>query len=133
MVKSTDSKLTFSLTQASRGKALMPSLQYPSEVGLRTLSCLFLNLILSAAANDVDLSFRLSTTEQPNGSALHARDFDSYFSTVERLYDLGARAFVFNGIMPFDRAQHGIQLGPELQATLAVCLSFEHSLLKSPR
>lgn len=122
-----DSKLIFSLTQASHGKAPIPSSQCPSEVSQRAFSCLFLDLILSASANDVDVSFRLNATDQPSGSALHARDFDSYFSTVERLYDLGARAFVFNGIMPFDRAQHGIQLGPELQATLAVSLSSEYS------
>lgn len=72
----------------------------------------------SSPANDVDLSFRVNTTDQPAGTQLHKITLDSYFSTVERLYRAGARAFVFNGIMPFDRAQHGIVLGPELQATL---------------
>lgn len=77
---------------------------------------------VGASANDVNRSYQLNTTDQPNGAALHARDFDSYFATVERLYDAGARSFIFNGILPFDRAQTGILQGPQLQAQLAVNL-----------
>jgi hypothetical protein len=44
----------------------------------------------------------------------------SYFSLVEQLYGAGARQFVFNEVIPFDRAQTGIVLGTKLQKTLAV-------------
>lgn len=69
-------------------------------------------------ANDIYLSF--VDLDDLTGAELHKRTLDSYFFTVERLYQTGARAFVFNGLLPFDRAQFGISQGAELQAKLKV-------------
>ncbi|KAH7107153.1 hypothetical protein BKA62DRAFT_765703 [Auriculariales sp. MPI-PUGE-AT-0066] len=52
--------------------------------------------VIGFGTNDVNLSFYATITDQPNGATLHAKDFDSYFTTVERLYTAGARAFVFD-------------------------------------
>lgn len=74
-------------------------------------------LINSLAANDVNNSFKKTAG---NGTTIYSRDLDSYFATVDRLYAAGARRFVFNNVVPFDRALAGIWLGPRLQARLAV-------------
>lgn len=58
-----------------------------------------------------------------NGTDLYDRDLTSYFATVDRLYNTGARKFVFNNVVPFDRAQIGINYGPRLQEKLKVSFS----------
>jgi hypothetical protein len=68
-------------------------------------------------ANDVAYSFKRAAS---NGTTIYSRDLDSYFATVDRLYAAGARRFLFNNVVPFDRALAGITQGPRLQAKLAV-------------
>ncbi len=71
----------------------------------------------SMKANDVNTSFRSTVG---NGTDLYARDLTSYFATVDRLYSAGARKFVFNNQVPFDRAQIGVSQGAQLQAKMKV-------------
>lgn len=80
-------------------------------------------------ANDVNNVYKLNTTDQPSGTAVHKRDQDSYFNSVEHLYSMGVRSFVFTGIMPFNRSQTGIKQGSQLQAQLGVRLSNMTSLV----
>lgn len=70
-------------------------------------------------ANDVNNSFKNAAG---NGTDLYARDLASYFATVDRLYSVGARNFVFNNVVPFDRAQIGVNQGPVLQEKMKVLL-----------
>lgn len=62
-----------------------------------------------------------------NGTDLYNRDLTSYFATVDRLYGAGARKFVFNNLVPFDRAQIGVGQGPQLQEKMKVCCVWQHS------
>ncbi|KAF9466865.1 hypothetical protein BDZ94DRAFT_86582 [Collybia nuda] len=64
--------------------------------------------IIAFGANDVNNSYQRGPG---NGTSLYSQDLDSYFATVERLYAVGARQFVFNNVVPFDRAQIGVSLG----------------------
>ncbi|GLB44495.1 hypothetical protein LshimejAT787_1701220 [Lyophyllum shimeji] len=70
---------------------------------------------VSFGTNDVNNSYK---NTDGNGTSLYSRDLDSYFATVDRLYAAGARRFLFNNVVPFDRAQTGISQGPTLQAKL---------------
>ncbi|KIJ90600.1 carbohydrate esterase family 16 protein [Laccaria amethystina LaAM-08-1] len=66
-------------------------------------------------ANDVNHSYQ---TAEGNGTSVYSKDITSYFNTVDKLYNAGARQFVFNNVVPFDRAQIGISLGQKLAAKL---------------
>jgi hypothetical protein len=68
-------------------------------------------------ANDVNHAFP-STTD--NGAQLYSRVMGSYFGSVDRLYAAGARNFVFNNVVPFNRAQIGVGQGPQLQEKMNV-------------
>jgi hypothetical protein len=65
-----------------------------------------------------------------SGTTLYSRDVDSYFATVERLYAAGARQFVFNNVVPFDRAQDAIGQGSTLQTKLKVCTKYSLPVLE---
>ncbi|KAF9455929.1 hypothetical protein BDZ94DRAFT_1354558 [Collybia nuda] len=68
--------------------------------------------LVTFGTNDIVRSFFNSTG---NGTDLHVKIFESYFNTVDKLYLAGARRFVFNNVIPFDRAGRGIDQGPVLQ------------------
>lgn len=68
-------------------------------------------------ANDVNNSFRNTVG---NGTDLYKKVIQSYFDTANNLYAAGARNFLFNNVVPFDRAQAGITLGTTLQEKLRV-------------
>lgn len=70
---------------------------------------------MSFGTNDVNNSYKNTVG---NGTSLYSQDLDSYFATVDKLYVAGARRFLFNNVVPFDRAQIGISQGPTLQAKL---------------
>lgn len=57
-------------------------------------------------ANDVNNSYQNTVG---NGTALYSQELDSYFVTVERLYAAGARQFVFNNVIPFDRGHDAVR------------------------
>lgn len=73
----------------------------------------------STKANDVNNSFKNTVG---NGTSLYVQDLTSYFATVDRLYAAGARKFVFNNVVPFDRAQIGVTQGAQLQDKMKVRL-----------
>ncbi|KIJ92712.1 carbohydrate esterase family 16 protein [Laccaria amethystina LaAM-08-1] len=70
---------------------------------------------ITFGTNDVNLSYK---NAQGNGTSLYSKDLTSYFNTVNKLYNAGARQFVFNNVVPFDRAQVGISQGKKLAAKL---------------
>lgn len=70
---------------------------------------------ITFGTNDVNLSFK---NAQGNGTSVYSKDLTSYFNTVDKLYNAGARQFVFNNVVPFDRAQIGIDQGGKLAAKL---------------
>ncbi|KXN87094.1 hypothetical protein AN958_09304 [Leucoagaricus sp. SymC.cos] len=80
------------------------------------------------AANDVHGSFKNTTG---NGADLYDKVLDSYFNTVDRLYNAGARNFVFNNVVPFDRAQVGVSQGPQRQEKMRQSILEYNSLLAS--
>jgi len=86
---------------------------FPNEVPWNKDNSIF---TVSFGTNDVAYSFKRAAS---NGTTIYSRDLDSYFATVDRLYAAGARRFLFNNVVPFDRALAGITQGPRLQAKLA--------------
>ena len=99
------------------GQDLIPSLPSPLAVSIIPGGRNSVTDGLTVA-NDVNKSFRNTTG---NGTDLYNTDLNSYFATVDRLYQAGARRFVFNGVLPFDRSQVGIGAGATLQAKLRIC------------
>ncbi|KAJ3564774.1 hypothetical protein NP233_g8072 [Leucocoprinus birnbaumii] len=81
----------------------------PARVPWNSTNSLF---TVSFGTNDVNNSFRNTAG---NGTDLYNQDLTSYFATVDRLYAAGARKFVFNNVVPFDRAQIGVGQGATLQ------------------
>ncbi|KAJ3561417.1 hypothetical protein NP233_g10206 [Leucocoprinus birnbaumii] len=81
----------------------------PTRVPWNSTNSLF---TVSFGTNDVNNSFRNTAG---NGTDLYNQDLTSYFATVDRLYAAGARKFVFNNVVPFDRAQIGVGQGATLQ------------------
>ncbi|EJD52472.1 hypothetical protein AURDEDRAFT_181065 [Auricularia subglabra TFB-10046 SS5] len=89
--------------------------------------------VIEFGTNDVISSFhgtertrRLNQTQEE----LHKDIMWRYFDFVERLYNLGARAFAFHLLVPFDRARAGIDFGPELQAELRVGIQRYNAALR---
>ncbi|KXN93235.1 hypothetical protein AN958_00159, partial [Leucoagaricus sp. SymC.cos] len=82
---------------------------FPNKVSWNSTDSLF---TVSFGTNDVNNSFR---NTPGNGTDLYNQDLTSYFNTVDRLYGAGARKFVFNNLVPFDRAQIGVGQGAQLQ------------------
>ncbi|KAF9455928.1 hypothetical protein BDZ94DRAFT_1315677 [Collybia nuda] len=85
---------------------------FPEKVAWTKTNAIF---TVSFGTNDVNNSYKNTAG---NGTSLYSQDLDSYFSTVEKLYVAGARQFVFNNVVPFDRAQIGVSQGTTLQTKL---------------
>ncbi|EKM77469.1 hypothetical protein AGABI1DRAFT_115088 [Agaricus bisporus var. burnettii JB137-S8] len=85
---------------------------FPDKVSWNSSDSLF---TVSFGTNDVNNSFK---NTNDTGTQLYSQVMDSYFATVDRLYAAGARNFVFNNVVPFNRAQIGVGQGPELQEKL---------------
>ncbi|KAF5376675.1 hypothetical protein D9615_007904 [Tricholomella constricta] len=85
---------------------------FPDKVAWTKDNAIF---TVSFGTNDVNNSYKNTVG---NGTSLYSQDLDSYFATVDKLYTAGARRFLFNNVVPFDRAQIGISQGTTLQAKL---------------
>ncbi|KAF9444698.1 carbohydrate esterase family 16 protein [Macrolepiota fuliginosa MF-IS2] len=106
-----DQSLIFTSPLDFRGQTtafLQQVVPFPNKVAWNSTDSLF---TVSFGTNDVNQSFKNTTG---NGTDLYAQDLTSYFATVDRLYTAGARKFVFNNVVPFDRAQIGVGQGPQL-------------------
>jgi hypothetical protein len=102
-----------------RGMHLTLCLPFPSAVSSPCYYFPRQSLLMSIAANDVNNSYK---NANGNGTAIYDKDLTSYFATVDRLYQAGARQFLFNNVIPFDRAQTGISVGATLQTKLKVVI-----------
>ncbi|KAF5347593.1 hypothetical protein D9756_010705 [Leucocoprinus leucothites] len=107
-----DQSIIFTSPLDFRGQTtafLQQVVPFPNKVAWNSTDSLF---TVSFGTNDVNNSFRNTAG---NGTDLYNRDLTSYFATVDRLYNAGARNFVFNNLVPFDRAQIGVGQGSSLQ------------------
>lgn len=69
---------------------------------------------MSVVANDVYLAYNETLATPDIVDTLAA----SLFAAAEDLYALGARAYVFNLVLPYDRARYGIDLSLTARALL---------------
>ncbi|KAG5645136.1 hypothetical protein DXG03_006853 [Asterophora parasitica] len=140
--------LTLSVTLAVSGATSNQDIVYTSPPDFRSQVTSFINFVapfpdkvawtknnsiftVSFGTNDVYRSYENTVG---NGTSLYSQDLDSYFATVDRLYTAGARRFVFNNVVPFDRAQVGKDQGATVQAKLkGSILDFNSQLASKAR